>query len=468
MAGAAAIFDLDRTLLRTSSTPAINEALFKQGVARQSSVPGQALMMRIYDTFGESLPSMALARAAAFMAKGWAVAEVQEAAELAADELAPRVLPYVPSLLASHRAAGRSLVLATTTPHDLVRPLAARLGIQTVIATRYGSYVDDNGVERYDGSVRGGFVWATGKLQAVRRWSLTTGIDLRRSWAYSDSVYDVPLLSAVGYPTAVNPDYRLHGVAVLRRWPTVYLDSPAGVPKLLGVEALDVLRVLSRELRLPYARFDVAGSEHIPRRGPVIIAANHLSYFDPVAYGQAIFKAGRNPRGLADKEFFDAPLIGTLLRLSGAICVDGAGRGTGAYAEAEAALRNGEALVITPQGTMPRDEAFFNPRLRAKSGVARLAAATGAPVIPLGVWGTEQVWPRSSRLPNVTNVLHPPNIWVRVGPPVTGLTGKDFRMDTKKIMAAIAAELPPEARPCRIPPTEELTRTMPTGQHATP
>ena len=58
MAGTAAIFDLDRTLLRTSSTPAMNRALFEQGVARRAALPGQAFMMRIYDVFGESLPSM--------------------------------------------------------------------------------------------------------------------------------------------------------------------------------------------------------------------------------------------------------------------------------------------------------------------------------------------------------------------------------------------------------------------------
>ncbi len=58
MAGTAAIFDLDRTLLRTSSTPALNQARFEPGVARRAAQPGQALMMRIYDVFGQSLPSM--------------------------------------------------------------------------------------------------------------------------------------------------------------------------------------------------------------------------------------------------------------------------------------------------------------------------------------------------------------------------------------------------------------------------
>ena len=133
-----------------------------------------------------------------------------------------------PALLESHRQAGRLLVLATTTPYDLVEPLARRLGFDHVIATRYGRVIDREGVERYTGGIEGGFVWSLGKLQAVRRWADAGGIDLRQSWAYSDSVYDLPLLSAVGHPTAVNPDFRLQAVAVLRRWPVVYLDARPG------------------------------------------------------------------------------------------------------------------------------------------------------------------------------------------------------------------------------------------------
>jgi putative phosphoserine phosphatase/1-acylglycerol-3-phosphate O-acyltransferase len=468
MAGTAAIFDLDRTLLRSSSTPAISQALFEQGVARRASVPGQSLLTGFYDVFGETLPSMAMARAAALAARGWSVKEVEQAAQLAAELLERQVLPYVPALLETHRAAGRVLVLATTTPHDLVAPLAARLGIDEIVATRYSRSVDRNGIERYNGGIDGRFVWSLGKLQAVEQWARQSGIDLRQTWAYSDSIYDLPLLSAVGHPAVVNPDWRLHAAAFLRRWPIVHLDSPPGVPKVFGVEPMDMVRLIFQPAMFPYARFDIAGIENIPRRGPAIVAANHRSYFDPVAYGLAVFSAGRNPRGMAKKELFDAPLIGDLARASGAICVDRKRSGREAYAQAEMELRGGEVLVVTPQGTIPRGEAFFDPKLRGKTGAARLAAATGAPVVPLGVWGTEQVWPRSARLPNVTTVLRPPKIRIRVGPPVRGLTGDDFDADTERIMAAITAQLPAEANLRRIPTPEELARTIPPGSAAAP
>jgi putative phosphoserine phosphatase/1-acylglycerol-3-phosphate O-acyltransferase len=463
MPATAAIFDLDRTLLRTSSTTAINAALFEQGLVQRSALPGQGLMLRVYDVFGESLPSMALARAAAFASKGWRVDEVAKAAEAAADTLERLLLPYVPALLESHRAAGRALVLATTTPYQLVEPFARRLGFDDVIATHYGAATDRDGVDRMTGAIEGGFVWAVGKLQAVRKWAARAGVDLSESYAYTDSIYDLPLLMAVGHPQAVNPDYRLHAAATLRRWPVLYLDSPAGVPKLLGAEPLDVLRIAFSQVALPFARFDIAGAENIPSRGPAIVAANHRSYFDTIAYGMGVFRAGRNPRGLAKKELFDAPIIGTLMKMSGAICVDRKQSGRAAFEAAENALRSGEVLIIAPQGTIPRGEEFFDSKLRGKTGAARLAAATGAPIVPMGVWGTEHVWPRSSRVPNVVNVLSPPKVRVRIGPVVKGLTGTDFQADTDLIMEAISELLPPEAHLPRIPTAEELARTYPPG-----
>jgi putative phosphoserine phosphatase / 1-acylglycerol-3-phosphate O-acyltransferase len=461
MAGEAAFFDLDRTLLKGSSSPAFNDALFESGLLGRRNLPGQGLMLRAYEVAGESLPSMVLARLAARAFRGKPVAAAEEAARLAADGLEREIGPWLQAVLDDHRAAGRALVLATTSPYDLVRPLADRLGFDHVVATHYQTRVDTHGVLRYTGHLDGGFVWAAGKLSAVRRWAAAQRVDLSASWAYSDSIFDLPLLLAVGHPTAVNPDLRLHVTAVLRRWPIAHFDSPPGVAKVLGAEVQDLFRMMSSPAAFPYARFDIGGTHHIPRRGAVIVAANHRSYFDPVVVGLALYESGRKPRTLAKKELFDAPLVGTLMRALGAICVDREREPGAAIAGAEAALRAGECVVIMPQGTIPRGEAFFEPRLRGRSGVARLAAATGATVIPLGIWGSEQVWPRSSRLPNVANVRHPPTVRVRVGPPVPGLTGTDMAGDTQRIMDAIVAQLPPEAALSRIPGPEALARTMP-------
>ncbi len=462
MAGAAAFFDLDRTLLAGASGPVLTEAMRSAGLVSRS-LPGERLLYGLFNTIGETLPGMALARQAATMARGRSRAAVQEAARNAADVLVAMVQPFAAPLFEEHRSGGRLLVLATTTPYDLVKPLADALGFDDVVATRYS--VTDEGT--YSGALDGNFVWAAGKLAAVRQWAHDHDVELAESWFYSDSVYDTPLLSAVGHPVVVNPDPRLVVMAVARRWPIIHLDVPPGVPKIpvLGVELQALVVAFARRSVLPLAHFDVSGVEHIPKVGPAILCANHRSYFDPIAVGVALGAAGRTARFLGKKEVFDAPVIGAVARAMGGIRVD---RGTGSdepLKEAALALEGGQIVAIMPQGTIPRGPDFFAPKLVGRWGAARLADLTGAPVVPLGLWGTEQVWPRSSRWPDPTSVLHPPTIRVRVGPEVE-LRHRSLRADTERIMTAIVELLPPEARQAHTPSAEELARTYPSGHPA--
>jgi putative phosphoserine phosphatase/1-acylglycerol-3-phosphate O-acyltransferase len=92
---------------------------------------------------------------------------------------------------------------------------------------------------------------------------------------------------------------------------------------------------------------------------------------------------------------------------------------------------------------------------------------TKAPVIPVGLWGTEKVWPRSARLPDVLNVANPPLVTVRMGGPV-GLKYKSLDADTKRIMKAISVLLPPESRVRHEPTPEELALTLPPGYKGDP
>jgi putative phosphoserine phosphatase / 1-acylglycerol-3-phosphate O-acyltransferase len=123
-------------------------------------------------------------------------------------------------------------------------------------------------------------------------------------------------------------------------------------------------------------------------------------------------------------------------------------------------------VMIMPQGTIPRARRSSTPS-SGRWGAARLAQMSGAPVIPVGLWGTEQVWPRSSRLPNVLNLASPPTVRVRVGPAVA-LKGRSLEADTKRIMAAIVDLLPEGAYTRRRPSTEELARTFPPGYDGDP
>ncbi|MGH9272717.1 MAG: lysophospholipid acyltransferase family protein, partial [Ilumatobacteraceae bacterium] len=234
-----------------------------------------------------------------------------------------------------------------------------------------------------------------------------------------------------------------------------------------GIELQRIAQQRSRPAFMPYVRFDIKGVERIPAAGAAILVGNHRSYFDSAAMSTVIARSGRTARFLGKKEVFDVPVFGQLATAMGGIRVD---RGTGSDEPLQAAadaLAGGEVVAIMPQGTIPRGPAFFEPELKGRWGAARLAALTGAPVIPIGLWGTEKVWPRSSRLPNVLNVTSPPTVRIRVGNAVE-LKYRSQEADTKRIMAALSKLLPAESRKRRTPTAEELAATYPPGYNGDP
>ena len=454
----AVFVDLDRTLLSSASGPVVHEALVAEGVLSAGRhLPGDRLMYAFYNRFGETVPFIGLARAAAHYMQGRPADATRRAGKRAVEPLMELVQPWALEVLEAHRGEGRPVVLATTSPRDLVSPLAEALGFDDVIATRYA---ESEG--RYTGRLDGGFVWGMGKRAAVARWAADRRVDLGASHAYTDSVFDLPLLMAVGHPHPVNADPRLVAVALAQRWPLEHWDRPPGIPSVVGLEPYHLVRLLFRPEAFPYARFDVNGMEHIPTRGPVLLASNHRSYFDVVAIGLVAARLGRPVRFMAKQEVFDAPVVGRLARVLGGIAVE---RGTGStepMRRAAAALRAGEVVIVLPQGTIPRGQAFFDPVLHGHTGAARLAAQTGCPVVPIGLWGTERVWPRSSKVPNITTLPHPPRVTVTVGAPVS-LGLDDAVADTATLMAAIGALLPAEARVPHTPTEEDLARTRPSA-----
>jgi 1-acyl-sn-glycerol-3-phosphate acyltransferase len=138
------------------------------------------------------------------------------------------------------------------------------------------------------------------------------------------------------------------------------------------------------------ARPRFEGLEHIPRTGGVVIAANHLSHIDPIYSGLALHLAGRVPRFLAKDSLWRVPGLGTVLRATEQIPVF---RQT---TDAKASLRNGiaaleagKALVVYPEGTISRDPDHWP--MHSRTGVARLALAGDAPVVPMVHWGTQDV-----------------------------------------------------------------------------
>jgi 1-acyl-sn-glycerol-3-phosphate acyltransferase len=145
-------------------------------------------------------------------------------------------------------------------------------------------------------------------------------------------------------------------------------------------------------LRLLF-RIRSAGVERIPRSGPAILAANHMSALDGILLAYLVAQRGRPTRYLVAAEFFDKRFHGFWLRRFKQIPIRRGMGDSGALDEAVATVQTGAIAGIFPEGTVnPRPGA---PLLRGRTGVARIALAAGAPVIPVGIWGTQVRWPRT-------------------------------------------------------------------------
>jgi 1-acyl-sn-glycerol-3-phosphate acyltransferase len=154
------------------------------------------------------------------------------------------------------------------------------------------------------------------------------------------------------------------------------------------------------------------GIEHIPPEGPLLVAANHISYFDPLAHGFMLLKAGRRPRFLTKSELYGNPFMSRLLKGANQIRVD---RGTGSSAPVDAALmalKKDEAVVIYPEGTITRNP--DSTPMQAKSGIARIALTSEVPVVPMAVWGSQHVWQRDG----ARSLKFGRPIWVKAGSPM--------------------------------------------------
>jgi 1-acyl-sn-glycerol-3-phosphate acyltransferase len=157
--------------------------------------------------------------------------------------------------------------------------------------------------------------------------------------------------------------------------------------------AILVIRPLSHL----FTRRDWHGQEFVPASGGVIIAANHLSWIDPFTLAHFVYGAGRIPRFMAKESLFRMPVVGWIVRGADQIPVHRGERdGAAALSDAVEALRDGEAVLIYPEGTITRDPDWWP--MTAKTGVARLALMSGAPIIPVAQWGPQEILGRSRRL----------------------------------------------------------------------
>jgi HAD superfamily hydrolase (TIGR01490 family) len=212
----AAFFDLDKTLLPGSSLFPLAREAYRQRYFTLRDVARMTVYQLRYQITGTEIQgAMEQARAKTLeMIAGRPRDEVIEfSRSIAQEELLPRLYPQAVELLLRHKGAGREVYIASSSPEDYLALLAEELGIDGVIGTR-AKVVDG----KYTGELDGPMVHGPEKAARVEKLAEERDIDLARSYAYSDSINDLPLLEMVGNPVAMNPDYRLGLMARRRGW----------------------------------------------------------------------------------------------------------------------------------------------------------------------------------------------------------------------------------------------------------
>jgi HAD superfamily hydrolase (TIGR01490 family) len=214
MAGSAAFFDLDRTLIAGSATFPLAVAAFAEGLVRPRDLAGDAVNALTFLVRGaDDARSEALRERILRGVAGAEADQVRRMGRRIVPQLADSVLPEARQALADHARAGEDRIIISASPQELVEELAEALGLEGAIGT-VGEVVDG----RYTGRLARPFCYGAQKPIEAARLASERGYDLARSSAYSDSISDRPLLEAVGHPVAVNPDRELRELARQRTW----------------------------------------------------------------------------------------------------------------------------------------------------------------------------------------------------------------------------------------------------------
>ncbi|MFI7482921.1 lysophospholipid acyltransferase family protein [Kocuria sp. M1R5S2] len=181
-----------------------------------------------------------------------------------------------------------------------------------------------------------------------------------------------------------------------------------------------LFRVLAGIVKPAYrlvARLRWTGEEHFPAEGGFIVVPNHLTELDPLTVALVLYDNGVMPRFLAKASLFRVPLLGSTLRATGQVPVlRGTADAAAALTAARAELESGGAVVVYPEGTLTRDPDRWP--MSGHTGAARLALATGLPVVPLAHWGDQEVLDRGPSGRRSLSLFPRKDVRVRIGAPV--------------------------------------------------
>jgi HAD superfamily hydrolase (TIGR01490 family) len=239
--GAAAFFDLDKTVIAKSSSLAFSKSFHAGGLISRRAVLRTAYAQFVFLSGGADHDQMDKMRAfVTELCAGWDVATVREiVAETLHNTVDPLVYDEAVSLIAGHKLSNREVVIVSTSGAEVVGPISELLGADDFVATRL-EIVDG----KYTGQIEY-YAFAEEKARAIEALATERGYDLADCYAYSDSITDSPMLRAVGHPYAVNPDKELRNLANETGWPILEFTKPVALRSRIRPAAKPTLAALA-------------------------------------------------------------------------------------------------------------------------------------------------------------------------------------------------------------------------------
>ncbi len=236
----AAFFDLDKTIIAMSSSSALSRPLLDGGLLTRSAALRTAYASLLFHMgSADEKKTNRLRDALSELISGWDVAKLKEILEdTVREHIDPVVYEEALELIRAHHELGRDVIIVSASAREVVEPIAELLGADGVIATTMT-------VE--DGHFTGGidfYAFGENKAVAMRELAEERGYDLRRSYAYSDSITDMPMLTAVGHGYAVNPDRALRRAAADNGWGMLHFRKPVALRSTATQRSVVVSAVL--------------------------------------------------------------------------------------------------------------------------------------------------------------------------------------------------------------------------------
>jgi HAD superfamily hydrolase (TIGR01490 family) len=230
---AAAFFDLDKTIIAKSSVMVFGRPFYRGGLINRRTMIKSTYAQIRYLLAGADHDQMERMRAHfAELCQGWDVAEVKViVAQALHDLIGPLIYSEAAALIDEHHAAGRDVVIVSSSGVEVVEPIGKLLGADRVIATRLAV---EHG--HFTGQIDY-YAYGPAKAVAIVELAASAGYDLTQSYGYSDSATDLPMLEVVGRPCAVNPDRALRKAAIERGWPVLDFTNPVPLRSRMGLGA---------------------------------------------------------------------------------------------------------------------------------------------------------------------------------------------------------------------------------------